>query len=499
MLRDKETPAQTRSAQTVFSAVNTDNLGRLSFGLTVAALLARMLISANTLLNLHIDYASAGGNPVIKIHLGTYLAALALGVTLVESGDARAWLRRYVRSAAGNIIFMIMIVFCIVHMLLSVGKSGAAVYIDSFLCAGLVAMLIEHASIRQRRILAWVYLGVTSANVLVGVMETLTQSHLIPYASADLAKFEGQESEFRGVALHDHPLSAALVTMLGVFLLLQMRPRALVLIPLFLLHLLGLVAFGGRTALGVTAITLSMLGAAYLVRESATRQLGAKAAASALLAATLLPILGWYVLTQTPIGVRINGRLFFDESAAARNQQWAVLNMLPFEYLLMGTPLDASMDYSFQLGMVDFENFWLASFIALGIIGSTYFLLGFIPFMIHLWRIAPFFGRVMLVTSVLVASTSSSLARKSSLLVTMTGMILASTAFARGRSEQVRTPLLQRPNLALTFAGGPASAVPRGMRVAQPGAVERRLRPSWGRPQRTASTATNSRGAPDGA
>ncbi len=157
-------------------------------------------------------------------------------------------------------------------------------------------------------------------------------------------------------------------------------------------------------------------------------------------------------MTQTPIGVRLAGKLYFDESAEARNVQWHIIGLMDFKNLMLGTPIDLVDELCHQLGLnvpfSDIENFWLATFVTLGMVGFFYFLLGFLPFVLHLWRVAPFHGRVLLATGLLVASTSNSLARKSNVLVVLTAAVLASTGFVRGRVGQGRA------------AGLPGAAVP---------------------------------------
>ena len=53
------------------------------------------------------------------------------------------------------------------------------------------------------------------------------------------------------------------------------------------------------------------------------------------------------------------------------------------------------------------ENFWLLSFVSLGAVGFVLFLAGLLPFLAHLWRISPGWGRILLLCLVVVASSSS--------------------------------------------------------------------------------------------
>ncbi len=286
-------------------------------------------------------------------------------------------------------------------------------------------------------------------NALIAVGETLLQAHLIPLA-LDGVSIMDKPGDFRGYALYDHPLTAAMITQMGLFLVLGMRLSRARTAVLLLVFLLGLVAFGGRTAMAVAGGSLALLGGAWLLREAAARRLDARMAALSAAAVAIVPLALWAVLTQTPIGVRLAGKLYFDESAEARNVQWHVLAIMDVKNLVLGTPIDVVDELCHQLGLnvpfSDIENFWLATFVTLGIVGFFYFLLGFLPFVLHLWRIAPLHGRVLLATGLLVASTSNSLARKSNILVALTAAVLASTGFARGSAG--RASAASRPGMA---------------------------------------------------
>ncbi len=435
-------------------AVRTEDggLSRTCFWLAATAVLARMAISTNVLFLLHLDYASPGGNPVFKIHPGTYLAVLAFAAMLLGSGEPLRRLGRHCAAFPSHLAFVAMMLLCIVHLLVNVGMSGVAVFVDSYLCAGLVAAVLVHASPAQRRALAWLIVPLIALNALIAVGETLLQVHLIPLA-LDGVSIMDKPGDFRGYALYDHPLTAAMITQMGLFLVLGMRLSATRTAALLLVFLVGLIAFGGRTAMAVGGGSLALLGGAWLLREAAARRLDMRMAALSAAAAAIIPLALWAVLTQTPIGVRLASKLYFDESAEARNVQWHVLAVMDVKNLMLGTPIDVVDELCHQLGLnvpfSDIENFWLATFVTLGIIGFFYFLLGFVPFLLHLWRVAPFHGRILLATALLVASTSNSLARKSNILVALTAAVLASTGFAHRRAGRARA------------ASRPGAAAPR--------------------------------------
>jgi hypothetical protein len=130
---------------------------------------------------------------------------------------------------------------------------------------------------------------------------------------------------------------------------------------------------------------------------------------------------------------------------------------------MLGTPIETVEQLCHQIGLevpfADIENFWLATFVTLGLVGFTYFLIGFLPFVLHLWRMAAFHGRVLLATVLLVASTSNSLARKSNVLVVLTAAVVASTGFARDGAARraARSPGAAYPGWEALSAAYPAA------------------------------------------
>ncbi len=77
----------------------------------------------------------------------------------------------------------------------------------------------------------------------------------------------------------------------------------------------------------------------------------------------------------------------------------------------------------------DIENFWLLSFINLGLFGFVIYLAGLLPFLAGVWRAASVMGRLALVATMAIATTSNSLARKSDILFTLIAAIFAMRGF----------------------------------------------------------------------
>jgi hypothetical protein len=168
-----------------------------------------------------------------------------------------------------------------------------------------------------------------------------------------------------------------------------------------------------------------------------------------LFATIALPLLVAIVVTQTTIGERILARLYWDDSAQTRVVQFKVLaDLTPKEWIL-GASIDRVRDIIFQIGLKmpfnDIENFWLVMLINLGAIGYVFYLAGFLPLLKYLWKSNTTVARVMLVTTILVASTSNSLGRKCNVLTIAVPAMVATSAFARRRPQPVSMSVSNRP------------------------------------------------------
>lgn len=430
---------------------------RWAFPLGLAAVVAHFLISGNLMYLLGVDYSAPGGNPFVKLHPGTFLA-LAGALLVLFSGRHADAIRRLYSERTGLATFLTLMSICAIYSVISVGFSGVAVYIESYLAPGLLLIALEAGTSRQRRMLGYVVLGFALVNVVISVGESLTQTHMIPMqiGDADMQKLQAaQDSEdFRGAALYDHPLGGALVTSLAIFMLIGMRLPALLAAGSFTVLLIGLLAFGGRAAMGVTLLLVGLGTAVALVRGLTTRRLSGGFLAAVIGGLLVLPPLILVLVTSTDIGSRIMTHLYYDDSIDVRNVQWEVLNHINLRDTLFGTTPDRLTQLKFEIGLdaatTDIENFWLLMFLNLGVIGFGVYLIGLFAFFIHLGRsVKSPVGWIMLLAAVIITSTSNSLGRKSSDLVFLSACMIALTGFV---AEARPVMLRMRPRFALPAA-----------------------------------------------
>jgi hypothetical protein len=450
---------------------------RTAFGFGFAAVMVHFAVSANLLAVIGIDYASPGGNPIVKLHPAFYLAALGAGASVALAPRPWGAVESLFRQKPGVVSFLILIFGCAVYSIFSVGISGSAVYVDSLFSAGLLACALEPGSPRARRILGYSILAFALVNVLISVGESLVQTQLIPPMLDGKVMPDMPGSDFRGAALYDHPLTGAMVTSMAVFLLLAMQLRPWISAPAFTLLLLGLLAFGGRAALLVTVLMLVASALFVLVRGLVARRLAGRFVAAVCGALLVIVPLAFVVVSSTTIGQRIVDHFYVDDSAEVRNIQWKALNYLTPRDVLLGTTQDALTSIKAQIGLLtdstDIENFWLLIFINLGVFGFACFLVGFLAFLVHLGRATSAVGWMLLVSTIITASASNSLGRKSDILCFMTACMIAAARTrqpskvgarsavkaGRGAGTPPRGGLQSRP--VTTAAGRNLSPVPR--------------------------------------
>jgi len=434
----------------------------------VIAIFLQFLITGNLLQAIGIEAA-------IKMHPGSIIVFLC-AIYAVFRGTIP--LHQRLHDAPGLMAFVIVIPLLGIYSIFFNGYSGSAVYLESFWSAGLLALVMEPATPKQKRTLAKILMALCVFNALVGILESVTHNNWFPFLlDADvqekIAAISNAEEDFRANAFYTHPLTASLVTAMAIFQLYTMRLRFIVAAPMFGILLVALLAFGGRTALGVTVVVSALAAFYTLVAGIVKRDLKLGFVLAIVSAVIIIPILGTIVLTQTTIGDRILDTLYFDDSAAARATQWAVLNLLSLRNWLFGISMDDLAVLKYQIGLggfdTDIENFWLLMFLNLGVIGFLVFLGVFGAFLVHLaGHTGSMFGWLLMFSALAIDSTSNSLGVKSNDLFLEAGFLVAIVGFKdfvpAPRTRRLRLPSVGRRSLQ-NIADNPGRPTIPGLRA----------------------------------
>lgn len=375
----------------------------------------------------------------LKEHPATYLVLVCGAYSLLRGFVP---FQRRCREAPGLLLFVFAVPVLNIYSAWLTGISGAALYAESYWSAGMLALMLAPASPRQRRLLAIILITACVLNVLIGLCESLTATNWFPILiDPDNVMVSDMSTDFRANALYNHPLQASLITSMGVFLLFAMKPRVIVSGPIFALLVVGLLAFGGRTALGVTLIVTSLTTVYLLFSGILQRNLKLEFVVGIVVAAIVLPILIGIVVTQTSIADRIMDTLYYDGSAQTRATQLEIFQHLSLRNWLFGISHDDLNLLKYQIGLggkeTDIENFWILMLLNLGSIGFAVFLFVFGTFLFYLGRYTnSMYGWLLIISALVIDSGSNSLGSKSSDLFFEVAFLVAIS----GYTDYVRSP-----------------------------------------------------------
>jgi hypothetical protein len=357
------------------------------------------------------------------------------------------------REAPGLVLFVCIIPLLNIYSAYFNGISGAALYAESYLAPGMLAVMLSTSSQHQKRLLGRILIALCVFNVLVGLFESLTSTTWFPLAFDPDAPITEVDVDFRANAFYNHPLTASLVTSMAVFLLFAMRLRLVFSAPIYGLLLVGLLAFGGRTALGVTLL-MSVGTAIYLLFAGIIRRnLKLDLIVIIVSAAIFIPILLAIIITQTSIADRIMDTLYFDGSAQTRATQLEIFRHLSLRNWLFGISHDDLNVLKYQIGLggkdTDIENFWILMLLNLGGLGFLVFLVVLGTFLLHMARSThSMYGWLLVVGALVIDSGSNSLGSKSSDLFVEVGFLVAISGYA----DYARSPRMVVRNLTTTLA-----------------------------------------------
>lgn len=438
----------------------------IAFVLGFITVVLIFLLPASLLITLKLYSDGPADSVLTKFHPATYTAVLG------------AWFALYGKRRSGGVVGLfrerpalawsiVLILTTTVYSIINFGLSGIALYVETYLAAALTAIALEMGTPRQLRALGYTMVVFSLINVAISLMEGATQTHFLPLEPGLAKNVDQGIEDFRGQAFYTHPLTGALVTSMALFSLLGMRYRGWVAAAMFGTFIVGLMSFGGRSALFTSLTTIVAAALFQMASGLATRRLNIGFLAAFIAGVFLLPVLFAILTTMTDVGMRIMSHLYLDNSADVRIVQWRVLPLLNFHDILFGASLDRIQQLKVLVGLTgpgaDIENGWLLLFLNLGVVGFPIIAGGLFLFLWHLGKRADTsFGWLVIIVTVLVSTTNNSLGRKTPDLVFLTAFVIALSGFAAMAKEAIEEsaaalaePWLRRTSLAL-IPSGPA-------------------------------------------
>ena len=173
------------SDKPVSAASSPDVASSIGFNCGLIAVLLIFLLPGNLLSLLGIGYDVPDSFAAFKIHPATYLTVF--GLMAVFQRKPVAGLAEWRVPA----IFILLTVLSALCSFLSVGTAGASTYVDTFMAAGALAMILATGDTRQRRKLGYLILALVLSNVLLSFWESVAETHLVPLqiSTFDLRKW----------------------------------------------------------------------------------------------------------------------------------------------------------------------------------------------------------------------------------------------------------------------------------------------------------------------
>jgi hypothetical protein len=409
-------------------------MARISVNLAILSVAVHLLVTGTVLAQMGDPYVMEGGSPFWKIHPGSYLsyaACLAFGLgRLLDRGVPGTPPCRQDRLILGTLCLLA----CTVYEVALTGLGNPVVLIDTFLPACMVGFVFTVARCRDLGCLRHILLVGFAVNAFLALGESALEAHVLTPVVDGHTAFE-TKGEFRALALYDHPLTGAAISVIGLLMASGLR-SGVIRLAYSMLMFAALIAFGGRLALATAVFALLCQQGVAVVRAILARHpssvflLAAGAAALAVSCAVGLALL-------SGLGTRLQSHFYWDSSAQVRLAQWHLLDLLDSNEWLFGCARRDLLQHvqvlNLGLGVPVIENFWLLMFASLGVLGFPLFLAGFWLLLSWHWKGAGGAGRSILAAILVIASGSNSLARKSPLLLIA---VAATTSVSRAGSPR---------------------------------------------------------------
>lgn len=394
-------------------------LERLAFWLTTLAIVLVFAISGLMLARLGVAYETAGGSGWQKIHPATPVALLALLALAVSRGNPFSLIEDILKRQPGVIVFTLMLGIMMAYVIWRVG-GPVTQFLDTFVLALVLFVLLTRWPEPSLRTLALCLHAFMAINALLGLAEFALDFRITPLVA------EGLEltADWRSTALLGHPLLNAAATASYAFMLFIGGGRDL---PVWVraaaigLQATAMIVFGGRVAtvllvafaLPAGAIAAWRFRGAYKMTPAGAATL-VLAVFGALMAATALAMGGFFE--------QFVSRFVDDDgSAAARLVMLDLVGSLPPNMLWFGSDPDYIASLQRQYGIpFGIESFWVATIANQGLLLSIPFFICFLLYMNEYRRALRPGAQWSLLLFLLIISTSTALASKTTMLAVFT-------------------------------------------------------------------------------
>lgn len=397
-------------------------------------------MSPTLLLHMGFNFGSEGGNPLEKFHPSTFLVFGALGLYAIQYGNPVSYFDRVAATHRLVLIYLIGLGILLVQVVI-VQRAPFSPVVDTFLPPALFLLMLEAVEMRVRERLALFIHGLFLLNALIGYYEFLTGHILFPPIGGAL---EELTEDWRSASLLGHPLTNANMT--GAYLLMLVLGGSRGLKPttaalLFAINFGAMFAFGGRAALVMLIMVMSVRGAFTYLGVAAGQRFDLR---YAVLFALAIPVVVMIGMTAYEAGFfdKLASRFVDDNgSATTRLAMFEVFKVLPLQEILFGPDQELVATRLYTEGLqYGIESFEVAFVITYGLVPSLLFFATLAIFLVEVLRRTKAGAIVPMTFFFIVASTSVSLSAKSgllSLLIIMLLLLMERPAVAAGEPKSV--------------------------------------------------------------
>jgi hypothetical protein len=395
-----------------------------------------VLISDNLLVSIGYPYNVPLGPFPAKIHPGTYAITLGFLRLLVPGNPVRQLAALAAAEPAAMGLWAAVVAVAVLSIL-RYGPSGSAFLIDTYLSAAMLTLVLVRAGDRWIRLAFGLVVGLIALNAAIGCLQPFGQWRLVPYLVGGDAVIEPY---FRANALGGHPLTNAFRTAM-VALAVPARPGRARTIGLLAVLLLGLLAFGGRTALVVTVVLLLGWGVVALTTSIVHKTMERHAA---LVMAVGVPLgLSALVLVALgpDLGARVLGTLYWDDSADSRLLVFRIFDYIDTTSLILGISPEGIDQLLFYLRSTTtvyyIENGWLWLLLQFGFVGFGILVPPLLWLLGALARRGGTPTRLVVLAFLVICSSNNTLATKTQDFALLMAVLLGTVSYwpAAGRHQ----------------------------------------------------------------
>lgn len=390
---------------------------------TWAAIVAMFALSAMALTAFGIPYATTGGSLLTKIHPATWLATLAVGLTLLGPGGPSRRLARVAIASPGVVIFGVTIVLLFVQVAV-VLRLPLSQMIDTYVLPIFLFVALGDFDRPARRSLALALHAIIAVDAALGLVEYASGWRLTPMYDIDGSIIV----DWRSTAIFGHPLNNAFIVGLWLVTMASGGGREMsrmVRLMAMALAAMSLVAFGGRVALVMAIALVAVIAMLRATTILAGRRFDLTGAAIALAAGTAFLVLGVMAL-DAGAADRLLERFVDDAgSAGTRIAMFHIFGDLTWGEFVLGPPIDhmvqAQREYGIKIGIESTEVAFVAFY---GLAMAIVLLAGIGAHLVELVRATSRASLWAVVFFVVVMSASTGLSSKSTNLAMFTVMVL---------------------------------------------------------------------------